>query len=213
MNLPAPGAVARRLPDIHRRRVVRLAACLPAMLCLPACGPASGTSATAGGGPSYLLPIERLEALVSQRFPATHRVQGLLALTLRHPRLTLRPAHNRIGTHIDLEVAEQLTGTRYPGALALDYGLHFDPAEAAIRMRDVRVERVAFDGVPPAYQAAFAQLAPRVAERLLDGLVLYRLPDGPRALAQGLGLTVKGFEVVPEGLRVRLGRATPSAAQ
>lgn len=211
MHCTTPDTAPGPWPEKATRRhaIFRLAAGLPAALWLPACASTPGPADLVAGR-AYFLPVDALEGLVRQRFPATHRVQGLLSLTLRHPRLTLRPAHNRIGTHIDLELAEHITGTRYPGALALDYGLHFDAAEAAIRMSDVRVEHIALDGVPPAYQAAFGQVAPRAAERLLDGLALYRLPAGQRALAQGLGLTVKGFHVTPQGLRVELG---PAAAQ
>lgn len=155
---------------------------------------------------STTIPESQLASLLARAFPYTRSFSGLADLTLQSPRLRLLPQANRLGTELDLQLAERLAGTRYSGRMDLDYGLRFDATEGAIRMSNVRVNRLEIDQVPRAQQALLAQYAPQVAERLLDNMVLYRLPADRLALARNLGLTVSALRVVPEGVRMEMRR-------
>lgn len=166
---------------------------------------ACASSPLPAGLNSTTIAESQLASLLARAFPYTRQFSGLADLTLQSPRLRLLPHTNRLGTELDLLLAERLAGTRYSGRMDLDYGLRFDATEGAIRMNDVRVNRLDIDQVPRAQQALLAQYAPQVAERLLNNLVLYRLPAERLALARQLGLTVSALRVLPEGLRIEMG--------
>ncbi len=166
------------------------------------------TACAAGGGamPGYTVSQQRLNELVARSFPVTRPLVGGLAdLTLSSPRLGLLPASNRIATAFDLGLAERIAGTRYSGGIDLDYGLRFDMQEGAVRMADVRVNRLAIDQLPRAQQQLVSRYAPGIAEQLLQNMVLYRLPAEQMALARNLGWTGAALRVLPEGLRIDMG--------
>lgn len=185
------------LPFGRQRRAQLLA--LPGLLlALGAC--ASGER----GGRTYLLSQQRLNQLLARQFPYTRNFSGLAELTLSAPRLGLLPASNRLSTACDLALAERLSGARYTGGIDLDYGLRWDDAQGAVRMSEVRVNRLAIDQLPRAQQQLLSQYAPRLAEHLLADVVVYRFPADQLALARNLGLVVGPLRVLPEGLQVSL---------
>ena len=151
------------------------------------------------------LSQSQLNELVSKRFPYKRDFSGLADLSLQSPRLRLLPQTNRLGTALDMVVSERLTGSRYTGGMDLDYGLRFDDKEGAIRMNDVKVNRVDVDQVPPAQRQLLSQYGPRAAETLLSNMVLYRIPEEYLGMARNLGWAVNALRVLPEGLRIELG--------
>lgn len=176
-----------------------LAALLPPLTACAAAGNAANALRT------ITLSQAKLNELVAKRFPYTRNFSGLADLSLQSPRLRLLPQDNRLGTALDLVVAERLTGSRYSGGIDLDYGLRFDDQEGAIRMTDVKVNRIAVDQVPPAQRQLISQYAPRAAETLLSNMVLYRIPDEYLSMARNLGWVVSTLCVQPDGLRIELG--------
>lgn len=186
------------LAQAPRRRLLRalLAGCVPALL--------AGCGGLAGGLGSETLSERRLGEALAAAFPYTRDFGGLVSLTLQNPRLRLLPQANRLGTALDLQVAERITGRRFGGGMDLDYGLRFDAGAGAVRMADVHVERLAIDGLPAASRALVERYAPRLAELLLDDLVLYRLSEQRLALARQLGVGVSALRVLPDGLRIEM---------
>lgn len=190
-----------RLPPT-RRQCHRLLLALVAAAHVPlaACAsPASGRSIT--------LSPARLNELLNRRFPLRRDFSGLAELSLQSPRLQLLPSANRLATQLELVLTERLTGSRTTGRMDLDYALRFDAAEGAIRMVDVKVNRLDVDQVPPAQRALLAQYAPRAAERLMNGALLYRVPAEQLEMAHTQGWRVQALRVLPEGLRIELGPA------
>ena len=186
-----------------RRHCQRLVAAGVLAALLPTLG-ACASHRPGEGARSQLLTAQRLQELLARQFPYTRRFSGLAELTLRDPRLSLLPASNRLATTLELELAEHLSGQRFRGELDLDYGLRFDAREGAVRMADVRVNRLDIDALPRVQQPLVSRLAPRLIEQLLAGQVLYRLPPEQLALARNLGLGVDALRVLPEGLRIEL---------
>ena len=89
----------------------------------------------------------------------------------------------------------------------LDYGLRFDMREGAVRMTDVKVNRLMIDQLPTAQRLLVSQYAPGIAEQLLHNMVLYRLPAEQMALARNLGWGNAALRVLPQGLRIDMGPA------
>ncbi|MDO5692481.1 MAG: hypothetical protein Q4G70_08360 [Pseudomonadota bacterium] len=169
--------------------------------------PAGLTACASGGGTNpagYTVSRLRLNELLATRFPVTRSFAGLAELTLQSPRLNLLPASNRVATALDLALSERIGNTRYTGGMDLDCGLRLDLREGAVRMSDVRVNRLMIDQLPRAQQLLLSQYAPAVAERLLSDMVLYHLPAEHLALARNLGLGTAALRVLPEGLRIEM---------
>lgn len=196
----APARVRGSPADPVRRRCLAL---LPALLGGSLFAGCAGAD-TANGVPDQVLSARKLDELVARAFPYTHRLSGLASLTLRNPRLRLLPERNRLGTALDLLLVERLTGSRLGGGMDLDYGLRYDGREGAVRMTDVRVNRLAVDALPQPYQDLLSRYAPPLAEQLLDDFALYRFPRDQLALVRSMGLTVRALHVEPDGLHIAL---------
>ena len=201
----------------HCHRLLGAAALITLFPGLSACAAGSGM-------PGYTVSQQRLNELLARQFPVTRNLLGGLAdLTLSSPRLGLLPASNRVSTMFDLGLTERLAGSRYSGGMDLDelrgtltaeadqvdldYGLRLDLQEGAVRMADVRVNRLTIDQLPRAQQQLVSQYAPDIAGRLLSDMVLYRLPAEQLALARNMGWGAAALRVLPDGLRIDMGPA------
>ena len=181
----------RPTPVLTRRRWHQLGAAAALTTLLPglsAC--ASGVGDLAG----YTVSQQRLNQLLAASFPVTRSFAGLADLTLQSPRL-------------GLVLSERIAHTRYSGGMDLDYGLRFDMQEGAVRMTDVKVNRLMIDQLPTAQRLLVSQYAPGIAEQLLHNMVLYRLPAEQMALARNLGWGNAALRVLPQGLRIDMGPA------
>lgn len=195
---PLPSAASAR-PLLARRRGL----CLLAGAAL---GPWLAAPRVARAGLGYTVPQAQLQSWLAQRFPVTRKLAGGLAtLSLQSPRLSLLPASNRIATVLDMALAEALSGASVSGGMDLDYALQFDMADGAVRMQDVRVNRLTIDQLPPAQQALLSQYAPAIAGELLSGMALHHVAPNHLAMARSLGVGSVRLQVQPGGLRIELG--------
>ena len=197
--------MTENLPMLNRRHCHRLLGAAALITLFPGL---SACAAGRGGMPGYTVSQQRLNELLARQFPVTRNLLGGLAdLTLSSPRLGLLPASNRVSTMFDLGLTERLAGSRYSGGMDLDYGLRLDLQEGAVRMADVRVNRLTIDQLPRAQQQLVSQYAPDIAGRLLSDMVLYRLPAEQLALARNMGWGAAALRVLPDGLRIDMGPA------
>ncbi len=177
-----------------RRRA--LLAALPALLAACA-GPLQG--------PRVLgVSRQRLQEALERAFPLQRRLGGVLDLSLHSPQLNLLPQANRLGTVLDLALTERLGGRRFTGQMAMDYGLRLDFDAGVVRMADVRVQQLDIVQLPATARVLVQSLAPPLAEQLLEGAVLYRLPADALAQAQRLNLRPGPLQVTADGLRLEL---------
>jgi hypothetical protein len=161
---------------------------------------------------SIELSAAQLQDALSQRFPMEQRVAEVLNVRLSPPRLRLLPAAGRIATDFQLDITERLLQSTHPAQLALDFGLRFEPADRTVRLRDVRVQQLAFTRLAPAYQELMNRYAPRLAERALQDLALHQISASDWRALQGLGLQPGEFKITSQGLRLDFHplSATPS---
>lgn len=177
---------------------------LTSLLALPWLGAAGCASA-------QLRPVEQLVssttlmAQLSKRFPYTQKVAGdLVTLDLRNPKLRMLPDVNRIGTVVALKLSSPLLGAAIPGTLSVDWRPRYEAADKTVRMADVLVRSVQLDGVPPEYAKWLDRNAPRLVSNLLGDQVIYTLTDRDTAALAAFGWQLGAFQVVPQGLKVRL---------
>ncbi|WP_394789393.1 DUF1439 domain-containing protein [Rhodoferax sp.] len=162
------------------------------------------TACVAPGPRSTTISQEKLQTLLSARFPYTGKVGPLFELQAQAPQVRLLPEQNRIGTSIQIQVSERLSRNTFNGVLDVDYGVRFEPSDQSIRMADVHVNTLSFTGVPERYQGVVQGLAPQLAERLLDGVSLHQIRAKDMETISGWGYEPGAIDVTPEGLRITL---------
>ena len=160
---------------------------------------------------SLNLSREQLQAALGQRFPMEQRVADVLDVRLSAPKLSLLPASGRVATELQLDITERLLQSTHPASLALDFGLRFETADRSVRMHSVRVKQLVFTRLAPSYQTLMNRYAPRLAERALDGQVLYQVSTADWNTLQLLGLQPGEFKVTPQGLSLDFRPPAPAA--
>lgn len=148
------------------------------------------------------IPQEQLQAALARRFPFNDRFLQLLDLQAQAPRLQLLPESNRLRVDIALSASDRVVGRAMQGSLGLSFAPRYEPADASIRMADVRVERLDLLGLPQALQSQLHRLGPLLAERVLEGVALHTFR--PEEVAKAQGWTPSDLRVTPAGLRVTL---------
>jgi hypothetical protein len=161
-------------------------------------------AACAGTGPrSTTISTEKIQSLLAQRFPYTGRIGPLFDIQAQSPQVRMLPERNRVGTVLQIQVSERLGRKVYNGTLDVDFGLRYWPNDQTFRLVDLHVNSLDFADVPERYQS-LVQVAPLLAERLLDGVSLYQVSAQNMATVDGMGYVPGSLEVTAQGLRITL---------
>ena len=147
---------------------------------------------------------QRLQELVSRRFPVSKRYLELFDVTVSSPRMTLLPEANRIATQLDVNASDRLLRRPLNGSLDLNYALRFEPADNTVRLTDVRVDSFLIGDAPGSLQNQLNRIGRLLAEELLDGQVVHTLRPEDVKSAQGRGYQPGELKVTPRGLVLTL---------
>jgi Protein of unknown function (DUF1439) len=178
---------------ITRRAVVAL---LPGMLL--------GMSACATSPRTLTLSQADLTRWAQTRFPMNRRVLEVLELTLGSPELSLRPESNRLAAVLNLSGKDRLFGRAFTGQLAFDGSLQFDANEQAVRLADVQVSQLTFQGLPSHVQSAAQGLGPWLVQQVFDRQALYRFKPEDLQRAAAAGLKPGALQVTTRGIELSL---------
>jgi Protein of unknown function (DUF1439) len=165
---------------------------------------------------SITLSEADLQSQLARRFPVQRSLLDTFEIELSDPQLRLDPAANRLATELRLRGGDRRSGRQLQGRLALDYGLRYEPADGSVRLVQPRVEQLQFDE-PAALSSRRGEMAQRMgvalAERLLDDLVLYRLPPERLESLRRAGYRPGALRVTPAGLEIGIeSLAAPAGA-
>ena len=147
---------------------------------------------------------EELTDKLGKQFPATKRVMRLLDVTAALPRLDMIADSNRVGVTFDLTAKELLFNQEYKGTVGLSFGLRYEPSDLSIRLKDVKIEQVHVEGLPPAYQRALTNLGGQVAEDQLQDFPVHHFKPEDLRSADRMGYQVGDISVTKTGLAVKL---------
>jgi hypothetical protein len=181
---------------------------LPGALFLAAC-------AGLGVPRSITLGEAELQAQLDKRFPMQRSLLDTFELKLHEPRLRLDPQARRLATEVALQASDRRSGRSLQGRLALDYALRYEPADATIRLVQPRIESLALDsdaGLPPRQAELVRRMGIPLAERLLDDLVLYRVPAERLDRLKAAGFRPGTLQVTPEGVEITIEPLPPATA-
>lgn len=178
------------------------------------------------GGPRVItLGEAELARLVGASFPVERRLLEVLDVQLAAPTIALLPERNRLSVLLRLKSTERLFGRSLEGRLRFDSALRYEPADASVRLTQVRVVQLDLgatstdlppDGVRAGDGGAGAQasaagwlqrLGPALAERVLDELSIYRLGAARLAQLREHGLQPGAVTVTARGVEITLQRS------
>ena len=172
---------------------------LPALAVLLAAG-----CAGLGGPKVIVLDEAEIARLVAKNFPLERRALEVLELRLDTPRVALQPERNRLSTELALEATERLSARRFRGQLAMDYGLRYDEAAQAVRLADVRVQRLQWDAGSERLQPYVERLGTLLAEQVLRDAVIYRFKPEDLEKAGRRGYRPGAVTVTSRGVEITL---------
>lgn len=142
-----------------------------------------------------------LSGLMQRQFPRRQRVADAIDVRFESPRLRLVPQRNRLATALDVTAVERVFGSAAKGIVDLEYGLRYEPVDATVRLRDVRVESMKFDrtqgGLDP---TPFVSRS--LAEQLLENLAFAKLAQQRVDELRARGLDRAALTVTDSGLDV-----------
>jgi hypothetical protein len=147
---------------------------------------------------------EELTEKLGKQFPTTKRVMKLLDVTAALPRLDLIEDSNRVGVTFDLMAKELLFEQSYKGTVGLSFGLRYEPSDLTIRLKDVRIEQVNVEGLPPVYQRALTNLGAQLVEDQLQDYPIHHFKPEDLRSADRMGYQVGDIKVTKNSLGIQL---------
>ena len=157
-----------------------------------------------GGPRTITLSEAELADRIERQFPVDRRLLELLDVRVSAPRVRLLPEANRVAAGFDVATVERMFGAALHGRLELDFGLRYDDVQQAIRLSDVRVQRIDFGPASPVLPGGLQRIGGFVAEQLLEGMVVYSPRPEDLQAARRRGLRPGSVGVTPRGIELTL---------
>lgn len=181
-----------------RRRLITAFATLGAI----ALGGLAGC-AVLDGPQTVVLTAQELTALLEKRFPLDRRMLEVLDVTVSTPRLRLLPERNRLASSFEVATRDRLFGNAWRARMALDAELRLEPSDHSVRLSQVRVQELSFDGAETLGRRDQAErLGALLAERVLEDFAIYRMPPDRVARLQRLGVVPGTVSVTSRGVEI-----------
>lgn len=145
---------------------------------------------------------EQLAAMLLPHFPVSYAVPGFLTLSVRTPRLAMRPDANRIDADMDVSAQGPALHRTQAGALGVGFALRYEANDRTVRAHRLRLNRLSFPGLKPEAEALIQVYGPALAEAALQEVVLHTFQDKDLAVLDVLGLRPGQITVTETGLRI-----------
>ena len=184
---------------LHRRRFLTAA---PTGLALGGAAMWLLVTPAALAQPSYTVPLEQLQEMVSTKFPRSVPVQGLVDLTLQAPRLRLLPEVNRLGAAMVVDAAGAALRRGHAGTFDVEFALRYEASDRSLRAHQIKLGRLDFPTLKPAVNDLLNAYGPVLAEQSLREVTLHQLRPQDTALFDGMGLQPGPITVTAKGLTV-----------
>lgn len=150
------------------------------------------------------LDADELQRLIERRFPIERRLLEVLEVNLSAPRLRLLPDVNRLAAIVDIGTRDRLFGGSWRGRLDFEAALRFEAADPSLRLTQVRVRDFSLDTAASGLRAQAERLGAALVERVLEDLVVYRLPPERSDALRRAGLVPGAVTVTARGVDVTL---------
>ena len=199
-----------------RRRFGRTVARLLAVTAVVTAAATLGACAYRGTPDRLTLSQTELQNLLQGRFPIEQRLLEVFEVRASSPQLRLLPERNRLQALLDLQTRERILGNQFNGRLDFDAALRWQSTDHTVRLDQVRVQDFVLDspqrdggGVQTAAGAGVQRrsssterVAAALAERVLENMVLYRVPEEKLAQLDKHGVQPSGLAITRQGLEI-----------
>ena len=160
------------------------------------------------GGPLTVTMSEHeLDERLQRRLPFERRLLEVFDVTVPAARLRLLPETNRLAMTMDVRARERLRGGTWQGQLALEGALHWNAPDQTVRLTKISVLDFKVEGSATPGRTAVQQVGVAMAEHVLEGFVVYKLPAERAARLQEMGLTPGAVTVTSRGLEITFVKA------
>ena len=198
------------------RRVLLKSAATAAVLAAVAAAALLGACAYRGTPDRLTLSQTELQNLLQGRFPIEQRLLEVFEVRASSPQLRLLPERNRLQARVDLQTRERILGHQLKGQLDFDAALRWESADHTVRLDQVRVQDFALDtpqregggaqtaaGASPQRRSSSTErVAAALAERVLENMVLYRVPEEKLAQLDKHGVQPSALAITRQGLEI-----------
>lgn len=167
---------------------------------------ALGLGACALGLRDITLGEAQLQALIERHVAKQHRVAEIIDLTLERPRVRLLPERDRILSALDVTALERISGRVLRGSLAAENTLRYEPADATLRLAQLRVQDFQLDLGAGALTGTAARLSSVLVERALADAVVWRASESQREALRDAGVTGARIQITAQGVEVKFAR-------
>jgi len=160
--------------------------------------------ASLGGAKTIIYSEADIARMLESHPPFQRRLLDVLDVKVNRPTVRLLAGANRLSTDLDVTTTERVSGKTYSGRMTVDYALRYDDSMQAIRLTQVRVNKLQLDNLPSPEKGGLNRLGALIAEQLLDEAVLYRFRPSDLKNAEGRGYKPGAVTVTSRGVEVTL---------
>ncbi len=150
-----------------------------------------------------LTPADLLKAM-APHFPFERRLLGILQVRAEAPRLSILADSRRLAAEFDLRVEDRLSRRTYRGVVGFDSQLRYEASDQSVRLDQLRVQKVQFDGLASTAQPLLETIGGALAEQLLADVAVYRFPADKLSAAASRGYAPGSVRVGSVGVTVEL---------
>ena len=150
-----------------------------------------------------LIPASQLSDALAKRFSVEGKWLDIFSVKIERPKLTLDTAAQRLRTDFELAIGHPLSNRPLVGKATITGALGFDAASNGVMLVDPKIETLQLDSVPAVLTERVTRLTSVLGSDLLGRYTLTTLREKDLA-AFGGNYAVVGFEIVDEGVRVKL---------
>lgn len=154
------------------------------------------------GPPTVTLSEADIARVMERHFPLDRSLLDIFDVTVNAPRIRLLPERNRLAAVVGVRARNRLLGLGWQGQLDFDAALRWDATDQTVRLSQVRVQDLAFVDPGAFNRNTVERLGAALAERVLEGSAIYRLPAERAAQLRAKGYVPGGVNVTPRGLEI-----------
>lgn len=149
---------------------------------------------------------DKIDAGLSERFPATKNYLLIFSITYSNPQVTLLEVEDRVQVGLDASLNIRLDGEpkELGGGATVTSGIRYDSETQEFFLDDAEFARLEVQGIPDKWLDQVTEIASKAAREFIEKKPIYKL-EAKDAKTAAAKLLLKGFEVRDQAIYVTLG--------
>ncbi len=165
------------------------------------------------GPPTVRLSEADISRLLERNFPLERSLLDIFDVTVNTPAIRLLPERNRVAATVAVSARNRPLALNWQGQIQFDAALRWDASDQTVRLDQVRVQDLAFVDPGAFSRNAVERLGAALAERVLEGSAIYRLPAERAAQLRAKGYVPASVKVTSGGLEIGFAPLPQAAAR